>query len=82
MEIVGECDHYIPHGYGSRVVKRKVGLCVCGESVELLQFTNTCMCGRDYNITGCLLAPRSQWGEETGETECDILSAGHHIEGG
>lgn len=28
-------------------------------------------CGRDYNSAGQLLAPRSQWGEETGETAQD-----------
>lgn len=28
-------------------------------------------CGREYNSAGQLLAPRSQWGEETGETAQD-----------
>ena len=36
-------------------------------------FTNTCECGRDYSFDGSLLAPRSQWGYETGETASDIL---------
>jgi hypothetical protein len=32
-------------------------------------FTNTCPdCGADYNSGGQRLAPRSQWGEETGES--------------
>jgi len=51
----------------------RVGLCSCGEEVYLDRFTNTCHgCGRDYNGSGQELAPRSQWGEETGEhwTDC------------
>lgn len=49
-----------------------VGECDCGAHIELRNFTNTCRCGRDYNGSGQLLAPREQWGEETGEhwTEC------------
>lgn len=50
-----------------------IGRCVCGGEVWLEGFTNTCACGRDYNWNGDLLAPREQWGEETGETEADIL---------
>ena len=47
--------------------------CDCGAKVELADFTNTCdRCGADYNFAGQRLAPREQWGEETGEhwTEC------------
>lgn len=46
--------------------------CACGAEVELGHFTNTCECGRDFNMSGDELAPREQWGEETGEhwTEC------------
>ena len=52
-----------------------IGLCDCGKEVELFGFTNTCEgCGRDYNMSGQLLASRSQWGEETGESLSDILS--------
>ena len=51
-----------------------VGLCRCGREVTLHGFTNTCQCGKDYNWAGQLLAPRSQWGEETGESLADILS--------
>lgn len=50
-----------------------IGRCSCGEEVTLDHFTNTCDCGRDYNSSGQLLAPRSQWGEETGESLGDIL---------
>ena len=46
----------------------------CGKEVELHGFTNTCECGVDYNMSGQELAPRSQWGEETGESVSDILS--------
>jgi hypothetical protein len=41
--------------------------CHCGAKVECHHFTNTCKCGADYNWDGDLLAPRRQWGEETGE---------------
>ena len=49
------------------------GRCVCGRIVVLAGFTCTCECGRDYNSAGQELAPRSQWGEETGETAADIM---------
>jgi len=50
----------------------KVVKCSCGQFVTCEHFTNTCECGADYNHAGQRLAPRSQWGEETGEhwTEC------------
>lgn len=49
--------------------------CQCGRAeVELAGFTNTCRhCGRDYDSSGSLLAPRDQWGEETGESLAEIL---------
>ncbi len=46
----------------------------CGAKVWLTGFTNTCDCGADYNRGGDLLAPRSQWGYETGESVSDILA--------
>lgn len=50
-----------------------IGCCdYCKAEVVLDRFTNTCECGRDYNGSGQLLAARSQWGEETGETYADI----------
>jgi hypothetical protein len=43
--------------------------CHCGEKVYCTAFTNTCdRCEADYNFNGELLADRSQWGEETGES--------------
>ncbi|NMA64480.1 MAG: hypothetical protein GX964_10670 [Syntrophomonadaceae bacterium] len=58
--------------YRHTYMEPAVGLCTCGEKVKLSSFTNTCRCGRDYNFAGSELAPRSQWGAETGESwwEC------------
>ena len=63
-----KCDGFL------RIVDRW-GTCEsCGEEVGLMQFTNTCRCGADYNSSGQRLAPRSQWGEETFESVADILA--------
>lgn len=52
----------------------RVGRCHCGEEITLDRFTNTCCgCGTDYNSAGQELAPRSQWGEETGEHWSDCI---------
>ena len=48
--------------------------CDCGAHVPLTGFTNSCDCGADYNRSGQKLAPREQWGEETGESLADILN--------
>ena len=57
-----------------------IGICLCGHQITLEAFTNTCSeCGRDYNSFGQELAPRSQWGEETGETLEEILAIGHEV---
>ena len=79
MQILRKVKTWVPYGYGAREVERSIGLCQCGQEVELFSFTNTCKCGRDYNMSGQRLAPRSQWGEETGETASEILNAGHHV---
>lgn len=50
--------------------------CECGEVLVCQGFTTTCECGRDYNWNGHLLAPREQWGEETGEHWSEIINAG------
>jgi len=59
--------------------------CSCGAEVVLELPSkyyscdvNTCDCGKDYNGSGQLLAPRSQWGEETGETYVDIMNGNNH----
>lgn len=58
----------------NRITHPAIGQCeVCKKEVELADFTNTCACGADYNSFGQRLAPRSQWGEETGESLADIL---------
>jgi len=63
-------DHDEKHNYCK---SRKVIEC-CGEELICFNFTNTCHnCGSDFNMSGDMLAPRSQWGEETGESVSDIL---------
>lgn len=48
----------------------------CGAWLELWDaFLTTCECGADYNGGGQLLAPRSQWGEETGESLFDMFNS-------
>ena len=73
----GEDAHLYREPVVSRQVNRwiepRIGLCSCGCKVELDRFTNTCSCGRDYNSAGQELAPREQWGEETGESADEIL---------
>lgn len=48
--------------------------CDCGAVLEVWRAGGDvdCSCGREYNSSGQLLAPREQWGEETGEhpSEC------------
>jgi len=57
-----------------------VARCHCGHPIALAAFTNTCSkCGSDYNAFGQALAPRSQWGEETGESLEEILNIGHCV---
>ena len=53
-------------------------VCGCGEKLHCHAFTNTCKCGRDYNWNGTMLAPREQWGEETGETWEEIIEVDHN----
>lgn len=59
--------------YTNRQREPAIGECACGREVVLAGFTNACECGRDYNSAGQELAPREQWGEETGESLADIL---------
>lgn len=41
----------------------------CGKEVVLdNSWANQCSCGTEYNGFGQKLAPRSEWGWETGET--------------
>ena len=60
--------------YEQAYTEPAIGECnYCRRHVTLSGFTNTCECGADYNSAGQGLAPRSQWGEETGETASEIL---------
>lgn len=58
---------------GPEMEEEETDCVMCGEVVPLEGFTNTCECGADYNWEGRLLAPREDWGEETGETAADII---------
>jgi hypothetical protein len=52
-----------------QLLEPAVARCDCGARVHLGDsWANECgRCGREYNGSGQLLAPRSQWGWETGE---------------
>jgi hypothetical protein len=68
-------DKYSEEKYSTtdwKMNKTKIVKCSCGKELPCDNFTNTCSCGNDYNFNGSMLAPRSQWGEETGEhwTDC------------
>jgi hypothetical protein len=58
--------------WGTRTVR--IIRCHCGRELACPGFTNTCECDADYNWAGQRLAPREQWGEETGESLSDILN--------
>lgn len=78
-----DCDgHWYKEEITFRHVERAYTLveCDCGEEVFCQGFTSTCACGADYNSSGQLLAPRDQWGEETGESYSDIMSIGYSID--
>ena len=76
ITIVGEVKKIMPLGieeYTKSWFEPAIGECnVCGKDVSLSGFTNTCECGLDYNMSGQQLAPRDQWGEETGEIYYDL----------
>lgn len=80
----GPCPHSGCDGHWSvRIVPRLdrtpgyvMVKCDCGEEIMCHGFTSTCECGADYNMSGQRLAPREQWGEETGETYADITGPG------
>lgn len=74
----GEVDGYpvrpgVVRSYVQRYVEDCSGICVCGSVVSLhSSWANTCCCGREYNGSGQLLADRSFWSEETGESVADM----------
>jgi len=53
-----------------RTVTPMIITCACGNLLHLDDsFANECdSCQLEYNMQGQMLAPRSQWGEETGES--------------
>jgi len=64
---------------GYEIVNRGAGLpprrvpivkCLCGDNITCWDsWANECeRCGTEYNGSGQRLAPRAQWGEETGES--------------
>ena len=61
---------YPQHDYLRHIVEVRC----CGQWLRVTgRFTTTCdHCGTDYNSSGQRLAPRADWGEETGEhwSEC------------
>ena len=57
---------------GAVIATYPVVRCHCGRAVDCDSgWSNACDCGTEYNGSGQQLAPRSQWGEETGESFCD-----------
>ena len=61
------------HNPNISLPRREVEVLCCREWLPCNGFTSTCShCGSDFNWSGSKLAPRSQWGEETGEhwSEC------------
>lgn len=73
LEIISESTLSVSED-GRHVRTPRIGRC-CGQEIVLDSFTNTCdVCGADYNSAGQHLAPRENWGEETGEILSDILS--------
>lgn len=71
----------LPDGSTAHCREPAIGKCHCGREVILSGFTCACDCGADYNSAGQQLAPRSQWGEETGESVADILAVDTPYEG-
>jgi hypothetical protein len=58
----------VPSRYGGTYERQTIHIKCCEAWLECNRFTVTCdSCGADYNQSGHRLAPRSQWGEETGE---------------
>lgn len=54
-------------------VRARTEVLCCGNWLDCSNFTNTCECGTDYNMSGQMLAPRSQWGEVEGDQPSDCV---------
>ena len=61
-----------PRSWSQTIVHAKIGQCGCGREVVLDGFTCPCDCGLEYNSSGQKLAPREQWGWDTGEDWRDL----------
>lgn len=60
--------------------------CDCGATIHTSDYRPGAdmqcnRCGREYNSAGQALAPREQWGEETGETAQDYYRGFNDPEG-
>ena len=59
---------FVEKNWNGRVRRFVTIQCDCGAHLTLHDsWSNECNCGTEYNGSGQQLAPRSQWGEETGE---------------
>jgi len=57
----------------------KIIVC-CKQELPCPDFTNTCpTCNADYNWAGQRLAPREDWGWETGEHWTECLISDPHV---
>lgn len=70
---------YTERDDAGNVISPAVIKCDCGNKLEVWRSRDVLCdhCHREYNCFGQLLAPRSQWGEETGESLSDILNGGN-----
>lgn len=66
--------HGVIRSHEQSYVEDGSGECICGRHVAITRsWANACGgCGREYNGSGQLLADRSCWGEETGESVTDM----------
>ena len=59
---------FVEEDWSGRTRRFRTIRCDCGTHLTLYSWWATeCDCGTEYNGAGQTLAPRSQWGEETGE---------------
>ena len=66
---MAEALGYTEEMWSGKMRRFKMIRCDCGCELTLHNWWSTeCDCGTEYNGGGQRLAPRSQWGEETGET--------------
>jgi|GEM_PF-1923253 len=75
--VAGVGTEYLPpvrRTHTNKVRDYGTGVCACGSHVSFGWGDSTCVsCGAEYNSAGQRLAPRHQWGEETGEHPCEVV---------